>query len=126
MTAFDEGGALDNGFFDMLAWNLDRNGLPFASVMEAKDVPFFATQFHPEKNAFEWDQSWESFNQSYAAHSTAAIEATEYLARFFVQQTRMNVGHIWPEEASDFPLIYAFEPIPQENGDFEWESAYFW
>ena len=33
--------------------NTDQEGLEFISAMEHKSLPFFGTQFHPEKNAFE-------------------------------------------------------------------------
>ena len=41
-------------FWDILSVNKDVNGLEFVSTMEAKNYPIFGTQFHPEKNAYEW------------------------------------------------------------------------
>ena len=41
-------------FWDILSVNEDVNGLEFVSTMEAKNYPIFGTQFHPEKNAYEW------------------------------------------------------------------------
>ena len=32
----------------MLSTNVDRKGAAFVSSIEAKDMPIFATQFHPE------------------------------------------------------------------------------
>ena len=42
----------------MLATNRDRKGRRFISMVEAADPAFkvYATQFHPEKNLFEWGQ----------------------------------------------------------------------
>lgn len=37
--------------WDVLSVNLDREGKEFVSSMEAKRYPFYATQFHPERNA---------------------------------------------------------------------------
>ena len=41
-------------FWTILATNTDKDGLEFISALEAKDYPFYATQFHPEKIAYEW------------------------------------------------------------------------
>ena len=41
-------------FWDILSVNKDVNGLEFVSTIEAKNYPIFGTQFHPEKNAYEW------------------------------------------------------------------------
>ncbi len=47
-----------SGFFDMLSSNIDpNNGRAFVSTVEGKNgVPIMATQWHPEKNNFEWNQ----------------------------------------------------------------------
>eukprot|EP00698_Gefionella_okellyi_P023893 TRINITY_DN8288_c0_g1_i1.p1 TRINITY_DN8288_c0_g1~~TRINITY_DN8288_c0_g1_i1.p1 ORF type:complete len:247 (-),score=35.88 TRINITY_DN8288_c0_g1_i1:261-1001(-) len=37
--------------FDLLSTNVDRKQKPFASTMEGKAMPFYATQWHPERNA---------------------------------------------------------------------------
>ena len=42
--------------YDVLATNTDRNGRQFVAVVAGRrgaKLPFFATQFHPEKNIFE-------------------------------------------------------------------------
>lgn len=41
-------------FFDILSINSDKNGIQFISTIEAKNFPFYGTQFHPEKNIFMW------------------------------------------------------------------------
>lgn len=46
--------------------------------------PIYATQFHPEKNAFEW----ASFLR--IPHSEAAIEVGQETANFFVSQARRS------------------------------------
>ena len=79
-------------FFDVLATNEDRNGVEFASLMEAKHYPFFTSQFHPEKNAAEWSQGWES--ERAEAHSSAAVGAMSYFAKFFVDEARKS-QHRW-------------------------------
>jgi gamma-glutamyl hydrolase len=126
LSQFAEGGVLDTGFFEVLGWNFDRNGaVSFASIVEATEYPIFGSQFHPEKNCFEWDQSWEEESGSQDVHSTAAIEVSQYLARFFVDQCRQN-SNLFQE--GSFPLIYEFQAVhhQEDKSDFEWEQAYFW
>jgi len=43
-----------SGTFDVLSTNSDRQGVDFVSSIEAKDFPIYGTQWHPEKNAYEW------------------------------------------------------------------------
>ena len=40
-------------FFNLLSTNKDRQGVEFASTIEAFKYPIFGTQWHPEKNTFE-------------------------------------------------------------------------
>jgi carbamoylphosphate synthase small subunit len=38
-----------SSFWDVTSISLMPNGTSFVASIEAKDYPFFATQFHPEK-----------------------------------------------------------------------------
>eukprot|EP00882_Tetradesmus_deserticola_P012072 GHRQ01012787.1.p1 GENE.GHRQ01012787.1~~GHRQ01012787.1.p1 ORF type:complete len:335 (+),score=143.27 GHRQ01012787.1:127-1131(+) len=71
-------------FFKVLSLSLARDGLPYISTMEARRYPITATQWHPEKNAFEWVTSL------HIPHSTDAIEVTQEVANFFVSEARKN------------------------------------
>ena len=51
-------------FWKVLSINNDEEGLEFISTMEAIDYPFFGTQFHPEKNAFEWTAKYPNIPHS--------------------------------------------------------------
>jgi gamma-glutamyl hydrolase len=46
--------------------------------------PITATQWHPEKNAFEW------VTYLHIPHSPDAIEVTQEVANFFVSEARKN------------------------------------
>ena len=47
---------LSSFFRNNVATNtVDR--VEFISLMEGRELPFYASQFHPEKNAFEWSQA---------------------------------------------------------------------
>merc|ERR1712096_334816 len=76
-------------FWRILATNLDRSGKEFVSLAESTELPFFASQFHPEKNSYEHHQKYEASTPE-AFHSSEAGEAVAFLARFFVDQARKN------------------------------------
>jgi gamma-glutamyl hydrolase len=40
-----------SSFVNLLSTNVDRKGNPFGSSFEAKKVPIYATQYHPERNS---------------------------------------------------------------------------
>ena len=63
-------------YFKVVATNTVE-GVEFVSLMEGRTLPFFASQFHGEKNAFEWEQSWCHSPRVDAAeaHSAEAVEA---------------------------------------------------
>jgi hypothetical protein len=51
-------------FWSLLSVNHDLEGQEFVSTLEARDYPFFASQFHPEKNMFEWSPTHPSIPHS--------------------------------------------------------------
>ncbi|CAH3137898.1 unnamed protein product [Pocillopora meandrina] len=92
-------------FYNCLSTNRGKKGKEFVSTMEAYDYPFYGTQWHPEKNSFEWTLH-EAIN-----HSEEAVAVTQYVADFFVNQARLS-GHRFPsKEEEDAALIYHDNPI---------------
>ena len=69
-----------NSFFKMLSTNKDRNGLEFVSTVEAIKYPFYAVQWHPEKNTFEWNLN------EVIHHSFHAVRIAQTVANFFVNE----------------------------------------
>ncbi|XP_063696010.1 gamma-glutamyl hydrolase A-like [Culicoides brevitarsis] len=67
-----------------LSTNKDFDGLEFISSFEHSRYPFFGTQFHPEKNMYEWSID------KVIPHDEDATRANQYFARFFVEETRKN------------------------------------
>lgn len=53
--------------------------------MEAKNYPFYAVQFHPEKNNFEW--------KVFAKRSKEAIEVVQIMSNKFVEKARQNTNN---------------------------------
>eukprot|EP00051_Salpingoeca_urceolata_P033869 m.22572 g.22572 ORF g.22572 m.22572 type:complete len:320 (+) comp6862_c0_seq1:133-1092(+) len=92
-----------SGFFDVLSTNKDRKGRAFVSTIEAKKYPIFGTQWHPEKNAYEWTANEQ------IPHSSDAVDVCFYMAQFFVNLTRES-SHVM--SASDFyeKVIWNYSP----------------
>lgn len=52
-------------------------------LLAAYDYPIYGTQWHPEKNAFEW-------TRDYIPHSASAVKTTFYTAEFFVSEGKQS------------------------------------
>jgi gamma-glutamyl hydrolase len=77
-------------FFTVLSTNQDRGGRSFVSTLEGKAYPVYGTQWHPEKNNFEFGlapdgQPYEAIN-----HSPEAVFASQELANYLVGEARRN------------------------------------
>jgi len=95
-TKFDMG-----NFWNLLSVSEDEDGVEFVSSMEAKDYPFYATQFHPEKNIAGWSVVHPS-----VPHSREATSVSLYFSQFFVDIARKS-NHAFPSrEAEERHLIY--------------------
>ncbi|NP_998487.1 gamma-glutamyl hydrolase precursor [Danio rerio] len=89
-------------FYRVLSTNTDGYN-KFVSTMEAYDFPIYATQWHPEKNAFEW-------TRPYIPHTPSAIKTTFYMANFFVNEARKNLHSFASTEEEEKALIYNYKP----------------
>ncbi|KAF3836219.1 hypothetical protein F7725_028777 [Dissostichus mawsoni] len=90
-------------FYKVLSTNTDGK-VEFVSTVEAYDYPIYGTQWHPEKNAFEW-------TRPYIPHSPSAIKTTFYLAQFFVSEARKNFHKFESEDEESKALIYNYNPV---------------
>ncbi len=52
-----------SSFYNLLSTNVDRQGVEFVSTIEAFNYPIFGTQWHPEKNTYEYNYSATFFCQ---------------------------------------------------------------
>ena len=51
-----------------------KNGLEFISSLEAKEYPFYGTQYHPEKNSFEWTLNYPDMAHTRLASITILFQ----------------------------------------------------
>ncbi|XP_072234829.1 gamma-glutamyl hydrolase [Leuresthes tenuis] len=90
-------------FYKVLSKNTDGN-TEFVSTFEAYDYPIYGTQWHPEKNAFEW-------TRPYIPHSPSAVKTTFYMAEFFVSEARRSFHRFKSVEEENKALIYNYNPV---------------
>ncbi|XP_068566330.1 gamma-glutamyl hydrolase [Cebidichthys violaceus] len=90
-------------FYKILSTNMFGT-IEVVSTFEAYDYPIYGTQWHPEKNAFEW-------RSPYIPHSPPAIQTTFYMAEFFVSEAKKSFHRFRSEEEERKALIYNYKPV---------------
>ncbi|KAF7660102.1 hypothetical protein LDENG_00288160 [Lucifuga dentata] len=116
LQTFDKNEELKK-FYKVLSTNTDGK-TEFVSTVEAYKFPIYATQWHPEKNAFEW-------TRPYIPHSPAAVKTTFYMAEFFVNEARKSF-HRFDTEEEENALIYNYAPVYTGNkNQSAFEQIYF-
>jgi len=87
----------------LLSTNVDYDGIEFVSTMEHKELPIYGTQWHPEKNPFEWADDDHHNN---IPHSSGAVRVAQYFANKFVDKARENEQSFNSIEEENDELIY--------------------
>jgi len=108
-------------FWKPLSVNSDLDGLEFISSMESKDYPFYATQFHPEKNIAGWSVVHPSL-----PHSREATLVSLYFTQFFVDIARQS-KHAFPSrKVEESHLIYNYPAyfVGQEKTNSGYTQVY--
>jgi gamma-glutamyl hydrolase len=89
-------------FFNVLSTNKDRKGRAFVSTMEAKHVPVYGVQWHPERNQYEYDASM------HLDKTPSAFAAMQYMSSFLASETRKSTRK-FPSDSSEYEsLIYKY------------------
>jgi len=115
VATFEASATLTDAYI-LLSTNFDRAGRSFVSTIEAWDYPITATQWHPERPAYEWRAVG-------ADHSADAVAAMQYIANFFVADSRRNIQSFTDPvlfarySAFSFPLVGAADAA---TSGFQW------
>ena len=72
------------GKFNLLAVNWDKKGHEYVALAEHVEFPYFVSQFHPEKIAFEWSPVLD------IPHSQNSVAFSQYLANGFISYVNAN------------------------------------
>eukprot|EP00897_Mesotaenium_endlicherianum_P000929 jgi/Mesen1/10837/ME000093S10351 len=91
-------------FFHVLTTTADQNGTTYVSTAEARHYPVYVSQWHPEKNAYEW-------GLSRIPHTANAVALTQAAANFFVNEARKSTHSPASVNELDNMLIYNYKPI---------------
>lgn len=102
-------------FFRVLSTNTDENGAAFISSYEAKDFPFYGVMWHPEKNNFEF----RTILRNGMPHTRNAVRVSQYMANFFVDETRRSDHCFASNEEEERYLIYQYTSVRCKNPIFE-------
>eukprot|EP00746_Dinoflagellata_sp_MGD_P166883 gnl/MRDRNA2_/MRDRNA2_97087_c0_seq1.p1 gnl/MRDRNA2_/MRDRNA2_97087_c0~~gnl/MRDRNA2_/MRDRNA2_97087_c0_seq1.p1 ORF type:complete len:331 (+),score=52.57 gnl/MRDRNA2_/MRDRNA2_97087_c0_seq1:43-1035(+) len=97
--------------WNLLATGTDRNGTQFMAAVQYVGKPFYATQFHPEKNVFEFDEPYDSLEGSRPVHSMEGVELAFRLASSFVDAARAFRGFRFEKEEFQRLSIYGHSPV---------------
>ena len=81
------------------------HGVHFVSTMEHKKYPLYASQWHPEKNQFEWVVC---HGVGHINHDFDAIQVGQYFGNFLVNEARRNGQHFANKTEEAEALIYNY------------------
>ncbi len=98
-------------FWKLISTSFTADGVEFVSTVEAYDYPYFMTQYHPEKNSFEWNIN--------AKRSYNAISVEQKFINQFVKVARLSKNRFSDENEMNSMLIYNFQAYySPEDPDF--------
>eukprot|EP00898_Chlorokybus_atmophyticus_P009193 jgi/Chlat1/9275/Chrsp99S08537 len=104
-------------YLKVLSVDRDRNGRPFVSTVEGSELPLYGSQWHPEKAPWEWSPKMR------IDHTSAALQLSGALGRFFVSECKYSGNKFASEAEVEKYLIYNWQPQP--TGDrYAIRSAY--
>lgn len=94
-----------DAFWTVLSENSDPDGIRFISTLEAKDYPFFAIQYHPEKSSYTWtDQPGQQI-----LHSKEATHTALYLSQFLASLARQSAHKFSSRAAEEAAVVYNYD-----------------
>eukprot|EP01060_Flectonema_neradi_P033267 TRINITY_DN5534_c0_g1_i1.p1 TRINITY_DN5534_c0_g1~~TRINITY_DN5534_c0_g1_i1.p1 ORF type:complete len:317 (+),score=58.22 TRINITY_DN5534_c0_g1_i1:148-1098(+) len=105
-----------NTFFNVISTNVDRKNREFISMWEGKTAPIYGSQWHPEKNNFEWgvSKSDPSLPLEAINHSPEAVKASQAMADFFIAEAKRN-SHAFPTPADEYNALVWHYPVLTEQ-----------
>ncbi|GKT14799.1 putative multi-domain containing protein [Aduncisulcus paluster] len=92
----------------------------FVSSIEHTTYPIFGTQYHPEKNGYEFFSQYPD-----SIHAKESVRAMHTLAENFVMYARMNDNSFDDEDELNNSLIYNYDPTFTGKNDGVMEQTYY-
>ena len=94
----------------------------YHNYLSARLYPFYATQWHPEMNVFEFSHN-ENIGKN-INHSFDAILVSQYMANFFVNECRKNHHRFLNEDEERKSLIFNYQATYTERLGYFEEQMY--
>jgi gamma-glutamyl hydrolase len=89
------------------------------SITLGRRYPIFGTQWHPEKNGFEWGLG------TTIPHTENAVQVMQYVANFFADQARQNTNRFESIDDEVKYLIYQYTPDFMNLQGSHFQQIYF-
>ena len=83
-------------------------------MVEGKRYPVYGTQFHPEKNNFEWGVI--NGHPNAIPHGADATAVSQYMANFVVGEARRSPHRFASSEEEAAALIWNYPAVADPNG----------
>uniref|UniRef100_A0A646QFV1 folate gamma-glutamyl hydrolase n=1 Tax=Hemiscolopendra marginata TaxID=943146 RepID=A0A646QFV1_9MYRI len=96
----------------VLSTNKDKDGLEFVSTYEAIKYPFYAFQWNPTLNPFEWSPQLPNI-----PHSLESVRVAQYIANFFVEEARKSDHHFSDPHDEMSSLVWHYQRYYITNVD---------
>lgn len=96
-----------NSFWKLVSTSKTADGVEFVSTVEAFNYPYIMTQYHPEKNSFEWHIN--------ATRTYNAISVEQKFINQFVKVARLNTNRFTDESEWTRLSIYNFQTLFTPN-----------
>ena len=106
--------------FRIVSTSCDTAGQEFVSTMEGRELPYFGTQWHSEKNAFEWNTI------EHISHDPDAIAVMHHISSVFVNVARQSQHNFKSKAELEHHLVYSFMPIYTGREGSPFEQIYTW
>lgn len=102
LKTYDRYEALEDAL-TILSTSLDQKGNQYVSTVEGKHMPIFATQWHPEKPAYE-------FSDPTIPHTRTSVDAGYMTAQLLVEVAKLN-SHTIPYDEAVSMVIQNYERV---------------
>ena len=89
--------------FEVISTMKDLKGTEYVAWVEGKAAPVFATQFHPEKNSFE-------FGRTTIPHGNDGVYAMSDLSQFLISVAKKN-GNVFPPDELEKRQMFNYPPV---------------
>ncbi|XP_054262844.1 gamma-glutamyl hydrolase A-like isoform X1 [Macrosteles quadrilineatus] len=103
----------------VLTTSYDVNRKEFISSIEHRGLPVAGIQFHPEKNAFEWNPTER------IVHSHKAVVSARHFYDWLVGEARKNNHYFKNPTKETEALIYNYSPTFVDKGAGYFEQVYY-